>query len=72
MDCMGPSGLIYAHLNELTQVSKSRLLSIRNLSDEDENAVHNGLLVFKPAVLSQDAGQEVHEGTVLLGELQAQ
>lgn len=54
-DCMRPSGLTSAHLDELTQVSKPRLLSIRNLSNEDENAVHDGLLVLKPAVLSQDA-----------------
>ena len=60
------------HLNELTQVGQARLFSIWNFPDEDENAVDDGLLVLKAAVLAQHAGQEVHEGTILLGELEAQ
>lgn len=60
------------HLNELAQVGQARLLGIWDFSNEDEDAVNNGFLVLEATILAQHAGKEVHEGTVLLGELEAQ
>ena len=60
------------HLNELAEVSKPRLLCLWDLPDEDEDRVNDGLLELEAAVLPQHVAEEVHEGAVLLGELQAQ
>jgi len=48
-----------------------KVLCVPHLN-ELQDGVHNGLLVLKPALFSQHVGQEVHEGAVLLGELEAQ
>lgn len=47
-------------LNELTQVRKTTLLCLWNLTDEDEDGVDNCLLVIKSSFLSQDIAQEIH------------
>ncbi len=60
------------YLNEFAEVSKAGLLGLRNLPDQDQHRVHDGLLELEAAIFSQYIAEEVHERTVLLRELQAQ
>ena len=51
-------------LDKFTEVAQARLLGIRDVLDEDENGVHNRLLVLKAAILPQHIGQEIHQRPV--------
>ena len=59
-DCKGSC------LDELAQVAQAGLLGLRDLLDQDQDAVDDGLLVLKAAVFPQHVAQEVHQRAVLL------
>eukprot|EP00962_Isochrysis_galbana_P003653 scaffold1041_cov124-Isochrysis_galbana.AAC.14 len=58
-------------LDELAQVRQAGLLGLGHARDDDEQGVHDGLLVLEAALLAQHVCEEGHEEAVLVRELEA-